>query len=643
MADRFLGIIAGVVAQMTGASAYTAPRLCERLLEQLVKQFEADAAFLRHNNHTLRASMLIAEWPPRDPVPDPDPVAQIPFAEADGMVAEELKKTTVIASDTAKLGHSSRFAARRGRASVAAVAPLLWGAATTGVIGLTRSGGKQWTPEELDALAVIASLFAQLQARIAVESSLHRLAEQDELTGLHNRRRLTAEINHRLRVGRPGPVAALYIDLDRLKTINDHFGHTAGDLVIRACAQRLSAKAGDDALIARVGGDEFVVIPKKAMSAEDAEELAHTLQTTMCEPVRIGGELVTRTLSIGVAVGMPGVDAGDDLLRRADQAALSVKRKGGNAVAVFNHDISMQGAWRNDDELHLLGGIDSEALLLHYQPEIDLRTGEILAVEALARWQQSTRGLLPADAVNDAAESASLAGRLGCWVMRRACGDFSRWRSHGFGERTTLRLNISPAQLASDGFVDGVSATIDEFGIDAGSVCLEIREGVMVRDVQHTHTTLAMLKDVGVQIAIDDFGIGHVGLSQLKSLPVDMLKINTGFIRDLGTSAPDLAIVRAIIGLAEAVGLQLTAEGVETPIAAATLLRHGCNRAQGYLLSRPVTEDAMESLLSACRIPLPFSATDDSLVPVMQAPTSNTLSQNRTQANTKLTSQPAAS
>lgn len=643
MADRFLCVIAEIVAQMTGASAASAPRVCERLLAQLVDQFEADAAFLRHNNRRLRASMLIAEWPPRDPVPDPDPLATIYFADSDVMLSEGLKAPTVIAADAVKFGHLSGLAACRGRASSVAIAPLIRGTATTGVIGLTKSGGKRWTRKELDALGVVASLFAQLQARTAAERRLRRLAEHDELTGLHNRRALTAEVRRRLRVGRPGPVAALYVDLDRLKAINDHFGHAAGDVIIRACAQRLTAKAGRDALIARVGGDEFVVIPNRAMSAEAAEGLARTLQSTMCEPVRIGGQRITSTVSIGLAVGMPGVDACDDLLRRADHAALTVKHKGGNAVAVFHHGISMRDASRNDDERHFLGGIDCDALLLQYLPEIDLRTGEILAVEAQACWEQPTWELWQAGPFNSATQSISLAGLLGRWVMRRACRDFSRWRSRGHGQHVTLRLNISPAQLASDGFADGLAATLDEFGIDAGSVCLEICERVMVRDIKNTHTTLPMLKDVGVQIAIDDFGTGDVVLAQLKSLSVDMLKINTKFIRDLGTNAADLAIVQAIIGLAEAVDLQVAAEGVETPIAAETLLRHGCNRAQGFLLSRPVTGDAMESLLARRQIHLPFNAPNDFLAPVRQAPRPNTLPQNRAQACAELTSESAAS
>jgi diguanylate cyclase len=598
MADRFVSVIAQVVGQMTGVSAFSAARVCERLLAQLVEQFEADSAFLRHNNYRLRASMLFAEWPPRDRVPHPDPLAMIYFGDTGAELAGDLKTPTVVRADAA---------------SVVAIAPLLWGAVTTGVIGLTRSGGKRWTPEELEALGVVASLFAQLQARIAGESRLQRLADRDELTGLHNRRVLTAKVRHRLRVGRPGPVALFYLDLDRLKTINDHLGHAAGDLVIRTCAQRLSAKVGQEALVARVGGDEFVVIPHQTMSAEAAESMAHKLQTAMRDPIRVGGELINRTFSIGVAVGMPGVDTTDDLLRRADHAALAVKRSGGNAVAVCDRDTSMQTGFRDARALDSPDGIDSDAVL-RYQPEIDLRTGEVLGAEALACWHQPTRGLV-SHAFYDPAESTSLSGRMGRWVMRRAFDDFSRWRSHGIGGHATLRLNISPAQLASDGLAESLAATIDEFGIDAASVCLEIHERAIVRDIQNAYTTLARLKDVGVQIAIDDFGTGEVVLSQLKSLPVDMLKIRTGFIRDLGTSTADLAVVQAIIGLAETVGLQLTAEGVETPIAARTLLRHGCNRAQGHLLSGPVTDDTMESLLSKRRIRLPFNATDASVAP----------------------------
>jgi diguanylate cyclase len=246
-------------------------------------------------------------------------------------------------------------------------------------------------------------------------------------------------------------------------------------------------------------------------------------------------------------------------------------------------------------------------------PEVDLRTGAILGVEALIRWRHPKRGMLLPDSFIGVAESTNLAGELGRWVMRRACAEFSRWRSHGVGRNVTLRINVSPRQLVIPRFVRSLADIIGEFGIDAESVCLEITERAVVRDIETTRRTLAELKEVGVQIAIDDFGTGYAVRSHLKSLPVDTLKIDTGFVRNLGANPADLAIVRAIIGLAEAFGHQTVAEGVETQIAAKTLLRHGCHRAQGFLLSRPLAGDDMESLLSMCRIPMTFLADDDVL------------------------------
>lgn len=204
------------------------------------------------------------------------------------------------------------------------------------------------------------------------------------------------------------------------------------------------------------------------------------------------------------------------------------------------------------------------------------------------------------------AESVNLAGELDRWVMKTACAEFSRWHSEGLGRNVMLRLNVSPVHLVAKGFVRTVAESINEFGIDAGSVCLEITERVVVSDIESARRTLAKLKDIGVQIAIDDFGTGHAVLSHLKSLPVDLLKIDTSFIRELGTNARDLAIVRAIIGLAEAFDLELAAEGVQTAAAAKTLMRYGCYRAQGFLLSHPVPADAMASLLSAPWLPMPF-------------------------------------
>jgi diguanylate cyclase (GGDEF)-like protein len=604
-------VVTAVATELMAVNAATSAEVSQRVLADLVDHFGVDVSFLRHNDHDLHATRLIAEWPVRPDIPDPDPLGLVYFADADPVfaAAETAKEILVFRPEPATDDYQKTIEEGRNiPATSMAVVPMLSGDVTTGGLGFVKFGDREWTPAELNALKAIASLFAQLQARIAAEDQLRFLAEHDDLTGLNNRRALLAHLDQRLAPGQPGPVSALFLDLDRLKAINDYLGHTAGDWFIRVFSKRLREGAEGPNLIARLGGDEFVVVPVVPMSATEAEALASQLQATLRERVSIDGEMLTRTVSIGVALGVPGRDTTSDLLRRADQALLAAKSGGGNKIAVFSDDMSLKGEFRNDIELHLASAIENGALVLHYLPEVDMRTGEILAFEALVRWQHPTRGLLSPNAFIGVAESINFAGELGRWVMRAGCAEFRKWRSKGIGQDAVLRLNVSPVQLVTEGFVETVAGIIDEFGLDGGSVCLEITESVVVQDIETTRITLAGLKEVGVQIAIDDFGTGYSVLSHLKSLPVDTLKIDKSFVRELGTNPGDLAIVRAVIALAESFGLELVAEGVETEEAALTLLRHGCHRAQGFLLSRPVAGDAMEALLAQRRIPLPFSA-----------------------------------
>jgi len=504
-------VVTAVATQLMAANAATAVQVSQEVLADLVAYFGVDFSFLRYNDHKIRASKLVAEWPTRPGIPDPDPLGVVYFAEADPVFAqsEHGKKPMVFRPEPATDDYQRRI--EEGRhipATSMAAAPLVSGDVTTGVLGFVKIGDREWTAEEVNALEAIGSLFAQVQARVLAEEQLRYLAEHDDLTGLHNRRALLAHLDARLAAGQPGPVSALFFDLDRLKAINDYLGHTAGDWFIRVLAERLREGAEGPNLIARLGGDEFVVVPATPMDADTAEALAYRLQSALCERVAIDGEMLTRTVSIGVALGVPGRDTTSDLLRRADQAVLTAKNSGGNKVAVFSDDMSLESEFRNDVELHLQGVIESGALLLHYQPEVDMRTGEILAAEALVRWEHPTRGLLSPDSFIGVAESINLAGELGRWVMRAACAEFAQWRSRGVGHDAVLRINVSPVQLVTAGFVESVASIISEFGLDGGSVCLEITESVVVQDIETTRITLAGLKEVGVQVAIDDFGTG---------------------------------------------------------------------------------------------------------------------------------------
>jgi diguanylate cyclase (GGDEF)-like protein len=590
-------------------NAATSAAVSQQVLAGLVEYFDVDVSFLRYNDHSIRASILVAEWPPRTDIPDPDPLKVVYFKDADPVFAfaEHAKKPMVFRPDNEdyqkriKEGRSIPLTSMAGT-------PLVSGDLTTGVLGFVKYGDREWKPEELNALEAIATLFAQVQARVQADERLRYLAEHDDLTGLHNRRALIDNVDARLAAGCPGPVSALYLDLDRLKTINDYLGHNVGDWFIRVIAERLEQGTEQGTLIARLGGDEFVVIPPSPTTTSEAEQLANHLLSLLRERVPIDGEMLTRTVSIGVAVGTPGRDNTSDLLRRADQAVLAAKGAGGNQVAVFSDEMSLRTDYRNDIELHLQDVIENGALFLQYLPEVDMRTGEVLATEALVRWNHPTRGLLSPAVFIAVAESINLAGDLGRWVLRTACEEFARWRGLGVADGIVLRVNVSPVQLVTDGFVESVAAVMREFQLDPGTVCLEITESVVVQDMETTSVTLAGLRDVGVQVAIDDFGTGFSVLSHLKSLPVDVLKIDRSFVAELGSNPDDLAIVRAVIALAEAFELELVAEGVETQIAAMTLLHHGCHRAQGFLLSHPLTGEDMAALLAEGRVPVHFSA-----------------------------------
>jgi diguanylate cyclase len=595
-------MVTAAAAELMAATAADHVANSERVIENVVSHLGVDFGFLRHNDHTIHATVLVALWPLRPVVPEPDPIGVIYFADADPVfsVAENLKEPGVLRPglDNADFQRNIEEGTGVPTSSIACV-PLLSGDITTGTLGFVKVGDREWLPAELNALQAIAALFAQVQARIVAEEQLRHLAEHDDLTGLLNRRALIAHLDRRLAEGQPGPVALVFLNLDRLKAVNDHLGHKAGDRFIEVFARLLREAADASSVIARFGGDEFVVVPACPMQAEDVAALAGQLQKQVHQQVEVDGETITRTVSIGVAVGIPGRDDASDILRRADQAVVSAKSVGGNAVAAFNPEMSEKYAIRNDIELHLEGTIENDtgALVLHYLPEFDMRTGEVLGTEALIRWRHPNRGLLMPDSFMGVVESINLAGKLGRLVMRSACAQFSYWHARGLGRDVVLSINVSPAQLVTDGFVAMVAATLAEFGLNPRTVCLEITENVVVRDIDTTHKTLAGLKEVGVKVAIDDFGTGYSALTYLKSLPVDTLKIDKDFVVDLRTDSADLAILRQVVALADAFGLEVIAEGVETVAAAKALLDLGCHRAQGFLLSRPLDTAAMGALL----------------------------------------------
>lgn len=581
----------------------------ERVLTQLAADLGLDVAFLRYNDHHIRATRLVAQWPIRTYVPDPDPIGVVSFVGADPVfaAAEHLKEPLLIRPEPAtdEYQHRIKQGTEIPAISMACV-PLLSGGVTTGTLGFVKYGDREWLGEEVNALQTIATMLAQLQARSIVERRLQYLGTHDDLSGLHNSRALMQHLYERLQAADTEPVAVLFIDLDRLKSVNDLFGHTIGDQLITQVSDRLRATFGESTFLARMGGDEFVVVPNGAINSSAAYSIAEQVRATLGDHFLLGQAQFKRTVSIGVAIGVAGQDTVKDVLRFADQALLTAKASGGNTIAEFTDKLALEQSLRNDVELHLRDGIESDALVLHYQPEVDIRTGTVVAIEALVRWNHPTRGLLGPDAFIPVAEHSNLAAILGRRVLRTACGHFQRWRTAGLADGVKLRVNISPVQLVTDGFIELVAQALTEYDIPPSSLCFDLTEHAIVSDADLSRATLTKLRELGVSAALDHFGTGYSVLGGLKTLPIDTLKIDKSFIRDLGTNGGDIAIVRSIIALAEAFSLTVIAEGLETAEAAKTLAKLGCFRAQGFLLSPPMEEAAMGRLLADPIVPISF-------------------------------------
>lgn len=605
------GLVTDVASDLMGVDAASVMRAYTRVLRTLVEYFGVDAGYLRHTDYGNRSTVMVAEWPARPDAPDPDPLGVVYFADADPVFAacEELLQPRVFRPEPDNEEYRRRVEAASGYSVTSmAVVPLVQGR-SIGWVGLIKSGDRTWSDNETNALVAIASMFTQVHARIIAEESLRTAAEHDALTGLSNRRGVTDDLELRLdRSADSGQVAVLFLDLDRLKALNDFYGHTAGDAYLCAVAGTLRTIVDSDAMVARWGGDEFIIVMQPS-TLDGKAASPHTVALRILDAVAttrviIAGDAITRTASIGVTTAYPGVDSVHEVIANADQAALAAKRTGGNSVALFDSTIRARNALRNDVELHLHAAIQDGDLVLHYQPEVDLDTGRITAVEALVRWQHPSRGLLPPADFIDIAESSDLATQLGGWVLNDAIRAYRQWLDEIPDLGITLRVNVSPAQLLATEFVDIVASALHAGGLPPTRLCLEITENAVVQDTGQTAKVLTMLRELGVSIAIDDFGTGFSSLAHLKILPVDALKIDREFVEHLDTDPGDQAIARSIASLAKAFGLDLIAEGLETQGAVVALRSIGCTRAQGYLFSRPVPEDDMRSLLTHGSLPL---------------------------------------
>jgi diguanylate cyclase len=433
---------------------------------------------------------------------------------------------------------------------------------------------------------VVAAAAANVASWRANEQLLH-----DPLTGLATRLVLDDRLR---RARRPGAgVAVLFIDLDRFKVLNDSLGHAAGDHVLQTIAQRLRGGTRQADLAVRFGGDEFVVFCEDVADAAAAFRIAEKLCALLREPIEVEGHAHVMTVSVGVAFTADAASAADHLVRDADVAMYRAKELGSNRCELYDAAMHAGARRRLDVEEDLRGALERGELRLHYQPEVDLASGCVGAVEALLRWEHPTRGLLGPGEFICVAEESGLIVPIGAWVLEEATRQAAAWP----GEPVLVRVNVSARQLREPHFVATVQAALAASGLPARALCLELTESVLMEDLDHSAAVLRRLRALGTTLALDDFGTGYSSLAYLRSLEVDRLKIDRSFMAELDAAPAEQTIVAAIVGLARGLGLAVTAEGIETQAQLACVQRLGCDAAQGFLLARPAPPHAVEPLL----------------------------------------------
>jgi diguanylate cyclase (GGDEF)-like protein len=442
-----------------------------------------------------------------------------------------------------------------------------------------------------------ASLANLLSWRLTEHEALH-----DGLTGLPNRAFLLDALDKTLQGRGRSTTAVLFLDLDNFKDANDAFGHHVGDALLQALSRRLHRELRDGDFLARLGGDEFAVVLAGVLDLATARTAAERILESVQEPVRIGGVTLASSVSIGMAFASADTTAAADLLRNADLAMYQAKREGGGQIAGYKPILHTAALRRTELEAELRVALNRGEFLLHYQPIVELATDQLIGTEALVRWQHPTRGLLaPAEFIT-AAEQSGLIIALGTWVLRTACQQTADWQRHDPGRTPlTVAVNLSPRQLVDRTLVATVAEALHDSGLDPSSLCLEITEGSVIKDFEATLPTLNALRALGVSLALDDFGTGYSSLSYLRQLPVTSVKIDRSFVGDLGIHQPNSQIVLAIIELAHALGMSVTAEGAETNAQLTTLKAMHSDRAQGYLLGRPMPGTALTDLLEGDR------------------------------------------
>jgi len=423
-------------------------------------------------------------------------------------------------------------------------------------------------------------------------------AHHDSLTGLPNQLLLNDRVSQAIALARHhmGQVAVLFLDLDGFKHINTSLGHPAGDKLLQSIARRLLDCVRTPDTVSRHGGDEFVVLLQEVQEPEDAAIVAKRMLKVLADAHSIDHHELHVTATIGISI-FPGDGSNAEvLIKNADTAMHQAKESGRQSFKFFTREMNVRAVERQSVEEDLRRALERKEFTLHYQPKIDLKTGAITGAEALIRWTHPTRGSVPPVRFIPIAEDSGLILPIGAWVLREACTQARAWLDAGL-PAMTMAVNVSAIQFQNENFLNDMFAVLSETGLDPRSIEIEVTEGILMKHAEVATSILQVLRDRGVRVAVDDFGTGYSSLSYLQKFPLDALKIDQSFVRQISSSPDETSIVRAIISMGQSLKLRVIAEGVETAEALAFLKAHDCDEAQGYYFSRPVPAGEFARLL----------------------------------------------
>ena len=467
--------------------------------------------------------------------------------------------------------------------------------------GAVRVVGERGTPvlDESGAVVAYEGFIEDITERSGYRLRIEQQANYDALTGLANRRLLNDRLSQAiLRAERDrGRVAVAFVDLDQFKIINDTFGHELGDDMLRTMAERLGDCVRQSDTVARQGGDEFVLLLDGYQDAEELLGVIQRVHAAIGRPWQASRREFHVTCSVGVAVYPNDGRSAEVLLRNADVAMYKAKSNGRNNFQFFTTELNRMMVERVDIEHRLRNALSRKQLLLHYQPRVDVRSGRVVGAEALLRWRMPRQGLIPPSRFISVAEETGLIVPIGKWVLQVACQQAMAWQVVGLPP-LVVSVNVSPRQFRQDNIVQTIADALRDSGLPPRCLQIELTEGLAMHDAENHVRMLDEIKALGVQIAIDDFGTGYSSLSYLKRFPVDQLKVDRSFVKDLATDADDAAIVQAIIALGHQLGLRIVAEGVENAAQYRFLRHNGCDEMQGYLFGRPMAADEFAGLLT---------------------------------------------